>query len=102
MCNQVQTMDRVTLSKIGIDLANEIKSLSESYNVRSDAYDILGYEAATVEEEALDLINGSGVNDNIKNSTLLSAWGKTLSGQIPELANRVEAFHKQYHHAKNT
>jgi hypothetical protein len=95
-------MDRVTLSKIGLALADELKSLSEAYNVRSDASDILGYEAATVEEEALDLVNGIGVQENIKDSTLLSNWGSTLASQIPEITKRVKDFHEQYHHAKIT
>ena len=95
-------MDRVTLSKIGLALANELKSLSETYNVRSDACDILGYEAATVEEEALDLVNGTRVQENIKDSTLLSKWGSVLAGKIPEVAKRVKEFHEQYHHAKHT
>lgn len=95
-------MDRFTLSKIGLSLANELKSLSETYNVRSDACDILGYEAATVEEEALDLVNGTGVQESIKDSTLLSKWGSTLASQIPEITKRVKEFHEQYQHAKNT
>ncbi|WP_415894366.1 hypothetical protein ACMXYN_08400 [Neptuniibacter sp. PT8_73] len=95
-------MDRVTLSKIGIELSLELKEIAKNYNVRSDAYDILGYEAATIEEEALDLINETGVQEHIKNSTLLSAWGNTLASQIPEVASRVKEFHEQYHSAKNT
>jgi len=95
-------MDRVALSEVGIDLAKELTVLSENYNVRSDARDILGYEAATVEEEALDLLNRSGVQEHLKESTLLSAWGKTLASQIPEVATRVEYFHEQYRCAKNT
>jgi hypothetical protein len=95
-------MDRLALSKIGLSLANELKSLSLTYNVRSDACDILGYEAATVEEEALDLVNSTGVKENIKDSTLLSNWGSTLASQIPEIAKRVKDFHEQYQNAKNT
>lgn len=95
-------MDVDALSKTGILLAQDLEELSKSYNVRSDAHDILGYEAATVRAEALDLINDTGVPKNIKESTLLSAWGNTLAGQIPEMAIRVSEFHRQYRDAQNT
>ena len=95
-------MDRKTLSTLGLELTKELNNLSEQYHVKSDARDILGYEAITIEEEAKDLIENCGVREDLRESTLLSKWGEALAAQIPEITARVKEFHENYFKYKNT
>ena len=95
-------MDRKALSEIGQELARELKQLSEQYHVKSDARDILGYEAATIEEEVRDLVENCGVREDLKGSTLLSQWGESISSQLPDITIRVREFHDNYRKYKNT
>ncbi|MDJ0779155.1 MAG: hypothetical protein QNJ85_14900 [Gammaproteobacteria bacterium] len=96
-------MNNQTLSEIGLELASELNQLSEQFHVKSDARDILGYEAATVEEEARDLIENCGVSEHLRKSTLLSKWGDSILHQLPdsEIIARVREFHANYRKQKN-
>ena len=95
-------MDRKTLSALGLELAKELNLLSQQYHVKSDARDILGYEAVTIEEEAKDLIENCGVREDLRESTLLSKWGEALASELPEITVRVKEFHENYLKYKNT
>jgi len=79
-----------------------LEQLSRQYHVKSDACDILGYEAITIKQEARDLIENSGVREELRDSTLLSKWGESIANQLPDITDRVGEFHENYHEHKNT
>lgn len=97
-------MDKTEVSKIGFDLAKELSQLGETFHVKADARDILLYESATVEQEAKDLIENTGVKEHLKESTLLGPWGQSIQHQLPDkdIVNRVKGFHDSYQQVKNT
>lgn len=85
---------------MGYDLALELRFKANEYHIKSDNHVILFYEAATVENEVKDLINGTEVPEHLKKSTLLSLWGRSLAPQIPDIAKQVRAFHDVYKKAR--
>ena len=97
-------MDKTEISRIGFDLAKELSQQAEAFHVKAAARDILLYESATVEQEAKDLIENTGVKEHLKESVLLSKWGQSIHHQLPEkeIINKVKDFHIRYQQIKNT
>jgi mevalonate pyrophosphate decarboxylase len=97
-------MNKNELSDLGLNLSKELSKLADNFHVKSDARDILLYESATLEQEAKDLAENTGVKDHLKESTLLGQWGQSIHHQLPDISviDRVKEFHEFYKHAKNT
>ena len=97
-------MDKTELGNLGFDLSKELLKLAETFHVKADARDILLYESATVEQEAKDLAENTGVKKHLKESTLLGQWGQSIHHQLSDksIINRVKEFHELYKHVKNT
>ncbi|MGH1470707.1 MAG: hypothetical protein ACRBCS_05900 [Cellvibrionaceae bacterium] len=97
-------MDKTELSDVGFNLAKELSKLGETFHVKADARDILLYESATVEQEAKDLAENTGVKEHLKESTLLGQWGQSIHHQLPDrsIIDRVKVFHDCYQQVKNT
>ena len=97
-------MNKIEISNIGFDLAKELSQLGETFHIKADARDVLLYESATVEQEAKDLIENTGVKEHLKESTLLGKWGQSIHHQLPDkdIINKVKGFHDSYQQVKNT
>ena len=97
--NEAETMDRESLSLLGLKLSSQLLRLSENYNVRSDSYDILGYESAIVEEWARDLVVDK--YKTLSPSVLLGGRGNILSKKQPKITKKVSDFYQQCEGIKN-
>ena len=73
-----------------IELAAEVRRCAETHHVRSDARDILAYEAADLDAVAEALRND--LAEGWPQSTLLGPWGRSVHGQVGDaLVERVRA-----------
>jgi len=97
-------LDKTELVNLGFNLSKELLKLAETFHVKADARDILLYESATVEQEAKDLAENTGIKEHLKESTLLGQWGQSIHHQLPDksIINRIKEFHELYQHVKNT
>lgn len=84
------------LAEQGMELADELNGIQNRYHEKSDANDILYYEALTLRAKARDLLENCGVTDDRAQSAMLSAWGSPLVIALPDIANRVRRFHAEY------
>lgn len=87
-------MDKQEIINIGEVLAKELAKASSKYSIKSDHYDILGYESAEIEKIAKSIKNGSADTSMLSQSTLLSDWGAILEHDIPELILKVKQYRK--------
>lgn len=97
-------MTKIELSDLGLNLSKELSKIAETFHVKSDARDILLCEAATLEQEAKDLVENTGVKEHLKESTLLGQWGQSIHHKLPykSIVNSVQEFHELYQRLKNT
>lgn len=98
----ILNMNKVELAEAGKALAIEIDELSKKYHVKSDQHEILIWEADILRAKSQDLLNDSGLSENLQTSTLISSWGEGLAKNIPAVANKVIHFHKEYAAIRNT
>lgn len=84
------------LADEGLKLAAELNEIQNRYHDKSDASDILYYEALTLRAKARDLLENCGVPGDQMQSTMLSTWGSSLLVTLPDIANRVRRFHAEY------
>ncbi|MNZ91793.1 hypothetical protein D3C78_1107880 [compost metagenome] len=89
-------MNAREIANIGASLVVELDRLSAQYHVKSDEHDILSWEADIIRAKSKDILENCGLNDNLKESTLLSAWGESLAKKIPNIANKARDFHAGY------
>ncbi len=80
----------------GRELAAELEECAATFHFKSDAHDILEYEAACVEARVNFLVSGVAVPENCRDSSLLGEWGSGLRADIPVLASKVRAFHEEF------
>jgi len=88
------------IASIGASLAAELDQLSAQYHVKSDEHDILSWEADIIRAKSKDILENCGLSDNLRESTLLSAWGESLANKIPNVANKARDFHASYNSVK--
>lgn len=88
------------IADIGASLATELDQLAAQYHVKSDEYDILSWEADIIRAKSKDALENCGLIENLRESTLLSAWGANLAKRIPNIASRTRDFHASYNSAK--
>jgi len=84
------------LAQQGMELAAELNEIQNRYHEKSDSYDVLYYEVLSLRAKSQDLLEGCGVEENLAQSAMLSAWGSKLAKALPDLANRVSRFHAEY------
>ncbi|HEY6527055.1 MAG TPA: hypothetical protein VIZ65_00050 [Cellvibrionaceae bacterium] len=88
------------IAAISVLLGDEIVQLAAQYHVKSDEHDILPWEADIIRAKSKDLVENCGRIENIKESTLLSAWGSSLAAKIPNVVDRAKYFHASYSNAR--
>lgn len=93
-------MNAREIANIGASLAVELDQLSAQYHVKSDEHDILSWEADIIRAKSKDILESCGLNDSLKESTLLSAWGENLAKKIPRITNKAKDFHAAYNGVK--
>ena len=93
-------MNAREIANIGASLAAELDQLSEQYHVKSDEHNILSWEADIIRAKTKDILEGCGLSDNLRESTLLSAWGESLVKEIPDIAKKARNFHVNYNSLK--
>ncbi|MCP4322305.1 MAG: hypothetical protein GY787_10740 [Alteromonadales bacterium] len=95
-------MNNIELSEYGNKLAEEIDRLACDYHVKSDQHEILKWEADILRAKSKDLVEGGGLLENLKDSTLISKWGCKLANEIPEVATKAKEYHQHYNRVKCT
>jgi hypothetical protein len=89
-------LSKSELAEHGMLLADELNEIQNRYHEKSDASDILYYEALTLRAKASDLLEGSGIREDLVQSSMLSTWGSSLAVTLPDIASRVRRFHTEY------
>ncbi|WP_111891388.1 hypothetical protein [Acinetobacter sp. MB5] len=80
----------------GQQLQTQLLDLAKEYNVRSDEYEILLWEADIVAAHLQSVQLGHEISETLQHSVLLSAWGKDTARHHPELAHFTQNFYQQF------
>lgn len=89
------------LAEQGMTLADELNEIQNRYHEKSDASDLLYYEALTLRAKARDLLEDCGVPEDRVQSSMLSTWGAPLVVTLPDIASRVRRFHAEYERCRS-
>ena len=85
-------MDRESLVRLGEQLHSDLSQQAKQYHVKSDAHEVLSWEAVGIATLIQALRDQSPLSEAQTESDLLSDWGKQLHFAHPELADRVSQF----------
>jgi hypothetical protein len=89
-------LSKSELAQQGIELANQLNELQNRYHEKSDANDVLYYEALNLRAKVRDLLEGCGLTEDRTQSAMLSVWGSALVVALPDIADRVRQFNAEY------
>jgi len=87
---------RAELAITGMNLAVALEQASHKYHVKSDQHGILLWESAVVRAKSEYLQRGTEILENLRESTLLSSWGKSFQWSEQEILENVRDFHSKF------
>lgn len=77
----------------GDALVRALETRATAYHVKSDAHDILLWEAAVIAARVAHVVSGSPPLATLAGSVIDSSWRHDLHTLEPDLVARVRAFH---------
>ncbi|WP_143704021.1 MULTISPECIES: DUF3105 domain-containing protein [Luteimonas] len=84
----------------GEALVRSLESGAAAYHVKSDAHEILLWEAAVVAARVVQLRTGATPSPALATSVIASAWSHDLALREPALLARVAHFHRAFDDAR--
>lgn len=87
-------MNKQEIIKVGEILSRDLDVESTKYHVKSDQYDILGFESAEILRISKSIESDQVDKFMLSQSTLLSSWGTMLKDEVPNLMLRVKQYRK--------
>ena len=87
------------LTAVGRQLLKEIRRLAGKYHIKSDAHEILSYEAEIMDCLLECLAEGQVVRNAGQESVILSSWGRSLSREEPQIVEAAERFYRSIEEA---